>query len=285
MAQNGVLCCLSKIQGNTMSLMKCPECGREISDKADKCPHCGAPNPNYDPDTPKPAELYTPCSKHPDKKSVLRCSACGKEMCSACGTNSKTFEGGEVLCPECYLEFLKKMNHDSKKKIIYSYIALALAAPFIVIAIFFLIAFINQDEAGTGVVFFWFFMVISSFFFSYNSSRKEENASGKEENEQVKEKTEEDIIYNAVKRAVDPVGYAAEAIGRDLGDLAGKTAGYGCWYGCVLPIVAIIRGPFFTVWGVYDRIKTIKQRKNNIKSSLPEIEEYERIVAERARAD
>lgn len=78
-------------------------------------PHCGAPNPNYDPDTPKPAELYTPCSKHPDKKSVLRCSACGKEMCSACGTNSKTFEGGEVLCPECYLEFLKKMNHDSKK--------------------------------------------------------------------------------------------------------------------------------------------------------------------------
>ncbi len=30
-----------------MSLIKCPECGREISDKAAACPNCGAPvNPN-----------------------------------------------------------------------------------------------------------------------------------------------------------------------------------------------------------------------------------------------
>lgn len=26
-----------------MSLIKCPECGQEISDKAPTCPHCGAP--------------------------------------------------------------------------------------------------------------------------------------------------------------------------------------------------------------------------------------------------
>ena len=26
-----------------MSLVKCPECGREISDKATACPHCGFP--------------------------------------------------------------------------------------------------------------------------------------------------------------------------------------------------------------------------------------------------
>lgn len=26
-----------------MALMKCPECEREISDKAEKCPHCGNP--------------------------------------------------------------------------------------------------------------------------------------------------------------------------------------------------------------------------------------------------
>lgn len=24
-----------------MSLIKCSECGKEVSDKADKCPHCG----------------------------------------------------------------------------------------------------------------------------------------------------------------------------------------------------------------------------------------------------
>ena len=26
-----------------MALISCPECGREISDKAPACPHCGAP--------------------------------------------------------------------------------------------------------------------------------------------------------------------------------------------------------------------------------------------------
>ena len=26
-----------------MALFKCPECGREISDKASACPHCGCP--------------------------------------------------------------------------------------------------------------------------------------------------------------------------------------------------------------------------------------------------
>lgn len=26
-----------------MALIKCPECGKEISDKAGQCPHCGYP--------------------------------------------------------------------------------------------------------------------------------------------------------------------------------------------------------------------------------------------------
>ena len=27
-----------------MALIKCPECGKSISDKAEKCPHCGIPS-------------------------------------------------------------------------------------------------------------------------------------------------------------------------------------------------------------------------------------------------
>lgn len=30
-------------RGNNMSLIKCPECGSEISDKSEKCIHCGYP--------------------------------------------------------------------------------------------------------------------------------------------------------------------------------------------------------------------------------------------------
>jgi predicted amidophosphoribosyltransferase len=29
-----------------MALVNCPECGKEISDTADKCPHCGKDEPN-----------------------------------------------------------------------------------------------------------------------------------------------------------------------------------------------------------------------------------------------
>lgn len=29
-----------------MALVKCKECGKEVSDKADMCPHCGRRNPS-----------------------------------------------------------------------------------------------------------------------------------------------------------------------------------------------------------------------------------------------
>lgn len=36
-----------------MALIKCPECGREISDCAPTCPHCGKPMQSYYVETPK----------------------------------------------------------------------------------------------------------------------------------------------------------------------------------------------------------------------------------------
>lgn len=30
-----------------MALVKCPECGHEISDRAERCPHCGYPMKNH----------------------------------------------------------------------------------------------------------------------------------------------------------------------------------------------------------------------------------------------
>lgn len=41
-----------------MALMKCPECGHDVSDKADKCPNCGCPVSEMEieskPDSPEP---------------------------------------------------------------------------------------------------------------------------------------------------------------------------------------------------------------------------------------
>lgn len=40
-----------------MALIKCPECGKEISDKAPNCIHCGYPLLNGDVVAPTPAEI------------------------------------------------------------------------------------------------------------------------------------------------------------------------------------------------------------------------------------
>ena len=58
-----------------MALILCEECGRDISDKATSCPHCGAPTSN--------AKLNTKFCKHCgesiDKECVV-CPKCGKQV-------------------------------------------------------------------------------------------------------------------------------------------------------------------------------------------------------------
>ena len=55
-----------------MALVGCFECGKQVSDKAALCPHCGAPKP-------------------PVKRSDYSCGSCGADQpdnpwrCSACG--------------------------------------------------------------------------------------------------------------------------------------------------------------------------------------------------------
>jgi len=64
-----------------MTLIKCPECEKSISDKATECPQCGYPIPK----TPKPTK---------------NCPNCGKKM-----------DIDEVKCPHC------KLNFETSKKL------------------------------------------------------------------------------------------------------------------------------------------------------------------------
>ncbi len=41
-----------------MALIKCPECGKEVSTAAETCPHCGYPIKKNEPIKEKPAEVY-----------------------------------------------------------------------------------------------------------------------------------------------------------------------------------------------------------------------------------
>lgn len=63
-----------------MALINCPECGKEISDKAASCPNCGCPMSRM------PREL----SEH-EKPKMFDCAECGKPLptgidkCVYCG--------------------------------------------------------------------------------------------------------------------------------------------------------------------------------------------------------
>ena len=63
-----------------MALIKCPECGNEISDKAQQCIHCGYPIPKS------------------NEKIIITTS---KAPCPKCGANWHIIEGDNDVCKAC----------------------------------------------------------------------------------------------------------------------------------------------------------------------------------------
>lgn len=66
-----------------MALISCPECSREISDKAESCPQCGFPTLKM----PKPPKIQTE-----QTPTVVNCLECEKE-----------FPFADEVCPHCGL--------------------------------------------------------------------------------------------------------------------------------------------------------------------------------------
>lgn len=66
-----------------MALISCPECGKEISDKALACPHCGNPM------NPQPQQV-----QQPQQEEYLCCPKCGSRELHA---EHKGFSGGKAL--------------------------------------------------------------------------------------------------------------------------------------------------------------------------------------------
>lgn len=68
-----------------MALINCPECGKEISDKAASCPHCG--NPINQP-TNRPIATSTPTNE-----DLMKCPKCNSTQLTS---NQKGFSGGKA---------------------------------------------------------------------------------------------------------------------------------------------------------------------------------------------
>lgn len=73
-----------------MSLIKCPECGREISDKAVSCPGCGYPFAEF-------------TSLEKRREEYLLCPFCGEkyvngeDYCPVCGMLISSFKNDDIL--------------------------------------------------------------------------------------------------------------------------------------------------------------------------------------------
>ena len=77
-----------------MALIRCPECGAEISDKVESCPKCGCPASDFE--------------RIQQQKSSRHCPYCGAEL-----------NGNEEYCPKCNMrlrEYTSMPSQSPKKK-------------------------------------------------------------------------------------------------------------------------------------------------------------------------
>ena len=106
-----------------MALINCSECGNQMSDKAQSCPKCGAPNPNTSMQIPM-GFSFNPCAWHSDAPAVSSCVTCGRAMCKKCVDSAPFTLNNKPQCNECSLQMLAENIAANKKTKAWSIIKL-----------------------------------------------------------------------------------------------------------------------------------------------------------------
>lgn len=117
-----------------MALINCSECGNLMSDKAQNCPKCGAPNPN----TPMQAPMgysFNPCAWHGNAPAVSSCVTCGRAMCKTCVDTAPFAIDNKPQCNECSLQMLDENIAANKKIKFWSIVKLVFLLFFIFIGL------------------------------------------------------------------------------------------------------------------------------------------------------
>ena len=117
-----------------MALINCNECGSQMSDKAQSCPKCGAPNPNASMRIPM-GYSFNPCAWHSDAPAVSSCVTCGKAMCKSCVDSAPFTLDNKPQCNECSLQMLAENIAANKKTKIWSIIKLIFLLFFMLIGL------------------------------------------------------------------------------------------------------------------------------------------------------
>ena len=120
-----------------MALINCSECGTQMSDKAQSCPKCGAPNPNAAPIQQFAYQpQFNPCARHPQAPAVATCGNCSSAMCKDCKDLSVYTFNNKPMCIDCNLMYMESnISHlkSTKRWSLVKFIILAIIIIFAVI--------------------------------------------------------------------------------------------------------------------------------------------------------
>lgn len=86
-----------------MALINCPECGKEISDKANSCPHCGCPIENGN-----NSDNYTICPECGGSNKI------GETICQHCGHRYTVGEYNKAISdtPTAKKHYIQKQKNN-----------------------------------------------------------------------------------------------------------------------------------------------------------------------------
>lgn len=129
-----------------MALINCSECGSQMSDKAQSCPKCGAPNPNSAPQMQQfayhpqqfayqPQAMFNPCGRHPQAPAVATCGNCGTAMCKECKDLAWYTMDNKPMCIDCNLLYMQERVHHLKSTKRWSMVKFILLAIIILLAL------------------------------------------------------------------------------------------------------------------------------------------------------
>lgn len=152
-----------------MALTNCSECGTQMSDKAQSCPKCGAPNPHVSQQfTYQPQ--FNPCARHPQAPAVATCGNCGALICKDCKDISAYEIDNIPMCINCnllYMESNISRLKSTKKWSTFKFILLS-------ITIWLALVVLLENTSENNIITAWIIASIGGIFTSISNLRRSE---------------------------------------------------------------------------------------------------------------
>ncbi|MDE5570711.1 MAG: zinc ribbon domain-containing protein [Prevotella sp.] len=230
-----------------MALITCSECGTEMSDKAQNCPKCGAPNPNAAPVQQFAYQpQFNPCARHPQAPAVTTCGNCGSAMCKDCKDLTVYTFDNKPACIDCALMYMEGNIENLKKTKRWSMIK------FIVLAIIVLLAvglWRYKPDDMNNIIAAWIVAAMGGIFSTLSLVKRNEA-----------EKAADDF-YTKLNPGDGIANEATGCFGRILG--------------------AVLLAPLFTVGYTFKHLIRWISSSRSLRQATDEYEEYTALLRER----